>query len=75
MTPTVPDDPRRILTADQQLGARVAFGPRHAPWCLDRFREAGYRVLFEADDPQRALIGGLMIRVADLEDELSRAEV
>ena len=68
---SVPDDPRRILTNDQQLGARVAFGPRHSSECLDVWREAGYRILFEADDPKTALLGGLLIRVADLEAELA----
>ena len=50
---------------------RSALGPRPSPWCLDNFRDLGYRLLFGANDPATAVIGGLLVRVADLESELA----
>lgn len=64
-------EPSRVLNADQQLGARVAFGPRHTGECLEVWRMAGYHLLMKVGDPKDALLGGLLIRVADLEGLLA----
>jgi hypothetical protein len=56
---------------DRLLGARVAFGPsRLDPVMLDWLDEFGHDTLFGADTPERALLGGLAIRVVRLERAL-----
>lgn len=61
--------PRQILCIDQQLGARIAFGPPPSPEARVRLRQYGYDLLMGADDAVTALIGGLLIRLMDLEGQ------
>lgn len=58
---------------DRRLGARIAFGPPPTPDARERLRQYGYELLLKADDPLTALIGGLLIRVMELEDQQQEA--
>lgn len=66
--------PHGVLTPDQKLGAQMAFGPPWCPECVEVYRRAGLKLLLEAEDAKTSLLGGLLIRVAEMEDELARAE-
>lgn len=61
--------PRRILGTDQRLGARIAFGPPPTPEARERLRQYGFELLMGAEEPLIALIGGLLIRLMELEGQ------
>ncbi len=61
----------RIRDLDRRLGARIAFGPAPSREFTRTLKELGYEILTDADDSTSSLVGGLLIRVAVLEEQLA----